>query len=398
MHSDQIKRVAFDIFLKVFLIGCFVYFIPGQQFYAPQEMFFQYGTLALVALCWIIPRKREVSNLYFGIILIYALANTVLMHFVPETRMKLLNLFFGAILIKELAERIDLNFKTIGNLLALFCAFNVFWLCLQIRQIDPVFTPMFAQNMPQIDKVGFMGLKANLGVLAALCAPFIYISNRFNLLICLPLLYFGQSSTAVAAFVACILFLTYFEHKKTFWCLLALMVTAGSYYIFKIDMPEGQFGKRLIVWSAGINYLAGTQPWFGNGLGSWAMTHFTTIQENGQPQEWVWPHNSYLGWFFELGLTGIVLMYAFFKNMANNLRISFKSHRKAMAILIPLLAVSAFHFPWNIGRFAGFSCYMLACVFALLSESEKDKTIDQLLEETDEKIPSYSRFGVDALA
>lgn len=363
-----IKQKLFDVYLKFFLLGCMVFYVPGQQFYVPQEMFFQYGVFGFLVISWIVERKRDVSNFYFGAILGYALLNTILCHFTPESRMKLLNLFLGSILIKEISERITLDFKSIGKFLALFCAFNVFWLVLQIKGVDPIFTSLFRDKMPQIDHVGFMGLKANLGVLAALCAPFIYYSNPFNLIICLPLLYFGQSSTAVAAFVVTVLCMLWFDDKKKlFWWILGIIVPLGAYYVLKIDMPEGQFSKRLFVWGAGVNYLAGSGPWFGNGLGSWATTGFTTIQENGEPQTWIWAHSSYIQFLFELGLVGIVLMYAFFKNIFTSMNFQRYNHRKAFCILIPLLLVAVFHFPERIGRFAGLTCYIFACVFALLT-------------------------------
>jgi len=370
--SDKIQTALFDTFLKVFLIGCSVFFIPGEQFYGAQEMFFQYGVISFLALTWALPRKREVTNKWFGVVIAYAVLNTVIFHFNPEARIKLLNLFLGAFFIKEMAERIDLNFKTMGNLLALFCAFNVFWLILQIRNIDPVFTSAFRENMPQIDKVGFMGLKANLGVLAAISAPFIYFANPFNVLICLPLLYFGQSSTAVFAFVSFMLFVLWHDHRKLFKIALFLIVTAGAYYILKIDMPEGQFGKRLVVWSAGLSYLAGTNLWFGNGLGSWAQYGFTTIQENGQPQTWLWAHNEYLQYFFELGIAGVIALYVFFKKLYLSVDFSLDRHRKAVAIAFPVLINSFFHFPFHLGRFSGFLCYGLASIFALLTYEDKE--------------------------
>ncbi len=377
---DKFNRNLWNLSLSVFLIGSTTYFIAGQEFYAPQEMWFQYGVLFICALSWFVKAERKVTNAYFGAILVYALANTIFMHFQPECRIKLLNFFFGAILIKEVSERVDLNFKHIGNLFALFCAFNVFWIGLQIKHVDPIFTSMFPQNMKEVDVVGFMGLKANLGVLAAVCAPFIYYSNPFNLIICLPLLYFSQSSTAVAAFVITVLFMLWFDNHKLFFIISGLLIPAGLYYILKIDAPTGQFSKRLNVWGAGINYLAGTSPWFGNGLGAWGATKFTTMQENGQPQVWIWAHNEYLQFGFELGICGIVLMYAFFKDMAKQLCLRVSEHRQAVAIMIPVLAVSIFHFPFHLGRFASFMCYSFACAFALLTV--KPLMADELIKES----------------
>jgi len=169
----------FDDFLMFFLAGCSLFYIPGQQFYAPQEMFFQYGVMGIFALSFITPRLREANNTWLAVILFYTIANTVLFHFTPEIRMKLLNMFLGFVLIKEVSERTSLDFKRIGNFLALLCSLNVVWIALQLNGLDPIFQSLNKEAMPQVDIVGFMGLKANLGVLAALSFPFIFYSRPF---------------------------------------------------------------------------------------------------------------------------------------------------------------------------------------------------------------------------
>lgn len=365
---SAIQRISFDTYLKFFLIGCTTFYIPGLHFYAPQEMFFQYGVMGFLAVCLFVPRTRPFTNFYLALILAYVILNTVLFHFTPNSRLKLLNFFLGVALIKELAERVDLDFKAIGNLLALFCALNVIWLALQIHNIDPIFKSSMPQNMPEPDQVGFMGLKANLGCLAAMAFPFIFAANPFNAIICIPLLWFGKSSTAVVALIASLLFLLWHKNKKIFWAVFIAAVAAGVFYILKIDMPSGQFPKRFNIWFAGINYIAGSKPWFGMGLGSWAVTGFTTLQENGQPQTWTWAHNEFIQWIFEAGIIGLVLLYCYFKNIWSRIDLTFHRHRMAISILIPLVVVSLFHFPFHLGRFAGLACYMLACVEALLQE------------------------------
>lgn len=362
--------MIFDLFLKVFLIGCTVFFIPGQEFYGPQEVFFQYGAMALLAISYATKREREVTNKFLGMFFLYALANTILFHFNPVSRIKVLNLFLGMFLIKETSERMTLNFEMVGNLLALFCALNVAWIGLQLNQIDPIFSSMNPQNMPQVDTVGFMGLKANLGCLAALAFPFIFEASPLASIICLPLLWFGQSSTAVLAFMISFLFLMWFKNRKLFWILAGICLAGGIYYIFCKDLPTGEFPKRIKVWMAGISYLAGTKPWFGHGLGAWAVTGFTTLQQNGEPQQWVWAHNEFIQLAFEIGVVGMVCLYAYFKDLFKVINLKYGNHRLAISILIPLVIISFFHFPAHLGRFAGLVCFMIAAVEALISEDK----------------------------
>ena len=361
----------FDIYIKFFLLGCTIFYIPGQQFYAPQEIFFQYGVMGMLGICYFVPRKRQVNNLFLGMVFLYALIQTILFHFQPANRMILLNMFLGFLLIREVTERVDLNLKSIGEMLALFCAFNTIWLALQIHNIDPVFSSVSPENMLAVDTVGWMGLKSNLGTLAALSFPFIFYSSPFSAIIVLPLLWFGRSSSAIASVMLTLFFILWFRNKKIFLISLVLAGILGVLYVWKVDMPTGEFQKRFPVWFAGIGVMSGQSRWFGTGLGGWALTKFTTMQDNGQPQTWQWAHNTFIQYFFELGLFGIVTLFLYFKNIFLRISLKIKNHVKALSLLIPLLITSFIHFPWHVARFAGLSCFMVACIEALLIEKEQ---------------------------
>lgn len=366
----HLKESVFNLYLKFFLIGCAVFYVPGQMAYVPQELFFKYGVMGMLGVCYFVPRKREISNFFLGAILIYAVLQTSVFKFYDGSAGILLNVFLGMFLIRELAERIDLDFKAIGNLLALFCAFNVLWITLQIYNIDPVFSSVAPDKKMAVDIVGWMGLKSNLGTLAALCFPFIFASNPFNALIVIPLLWFGYSSAAIASVVLTLLFILWFKSKKAFWISLFLVGAAGVFYVLKVDMPSGEFEKRFPVWFAGVRYLSGTHPILGDGLGSWANTRFTTIQDNGEPQTWSWAHNTFLQYMFELGVMGSIALYAYFKNMFSRIELYKRNHVLAISILIPLIITSFIHFPWHLGRFAALCCFMLASVEALITEKD----------------------------
>lgn len=380
----------FNIYLKFFLLGCMTFYIPGSAFYGPQEVFFQYGVMGLFGIGFFVPKKRNINNVFLGCVFLYALVNTILFKFEPPNRMILLNMFLGFVLIRELAERIDLDFKKIGELLALFCAFNVVWIALQLNQFDPVFSSNSPQNMPQIDIVGWMGLKSNLGTLAALSFPFIFSASPLLSIIVLPLLWFGQSSAAIASVMMTLFFMLWFKNKKVFFASIVLAGIAGVLYILKVDMPTGEFEKRFPVWFAGVRMLSGTSPWFGTGLGNWAKTGFTTLQENGEPQTWIWAHCELVQYFYELGVFGMVFLIAYFKNMFKKINLRLKEHVQAVSLLIPLILTSLIHFPFHIGRFAGLCCLIIAFIEALLSKQE------DVYENKDIDIPDY--IGESAFA
>lgn len=363
-------NLIFNNYLKIFIIGCMTFYIPGQQFYEPQETFFRYGAMVLFGLCFFIPKRREINNLWLGLILIYACFNTVLFHFQPENRNTLLNLFLGSVVVKEVAERIDLDLRWLGNLLAVFCAVNVLWIALQIHNFDPIFSSVNSQNMPQVDIVGFMALKSNLGTLAAFSFPFIWFVSPISSLVCVPLLWYGKNSAAVATVIFSLLFILWHRNRKAFWVALAVSLGLGALYVFKVDMPSGEFEKRFPVWFAGIKIISASSPWFGAGLGGWAKTGFSTMQSNGEPQTWTWAHNEFIQLGFELGLIGLVLFYAYFKKLFRVIDFDDKGHLKAVSYLIPLVMISMIHFPFHLAKFAGLGCVMIGIIEAHLSEED----------------------------
>lgn len=363
-------EIIFQAYLKLYILGCMTFYIPGSQFYGPQEMFFQYGAMGLLGIGYFVPRKREAGNLFLGLILLYAILNTVLFHFEPHNRMILLNLFLGFLVIREVSERIDFNIRNIGKMLFLFCLFNVLWLALQINNIDPVFSSVSPEHKPEVDAVGWMGLKSNLGSLAALSFPFIFHTNPFASLIVLPLLWFGKSSAAIASVFFTLLFMLWHKNKRLFFASLVLAGVAGAFYVLKVDMPSGEFEKRFPVWFAGIKIWSSSNPVFGLGLGQWGKTGFTTIQNNGEPQTWIWAHNEFIQYGFEMGFAGVLFLVAYFKNLFSKLKMKYENHVRAVSFLIPLVLTSAIHFPFHIARFAGLGCLMIALIEAYLSDKE----------------------------
>lgn len=371
MSIERFKQNAFDILIQAFIVVGMFFFIPGQQAYGPQEIFFQYGAMLIFVFGYFVPRKRQIDNFALALLFIYSFLNTILFHFEPENRKILLNMFLGFLVIKETSERIDFDMKTLGNALAIFCALNVAWLGLQYNNFDPIFSSAMPQNMPEIDMVGLMGIKASLGILAALSFPFIFYESPLASIICIPLLWFGKSSSAVVAVALSLFWILWFKNRKLFFPAIFCAGFAGILYVLKVDMPSGEFGKRIPVWFAGIRYLAGTNIWFGQGLGAWALTGFTTMQKNGQPQVWLWAHNEFVQFLFEQGLFGAVCIYFYFKNLFKKINLHLEEHQRAIAILISLVLVSFVHFPFHVGKFAGLSCLMLASIEAGTSKQIK---------------------------
>jgi O-antigen ligase len=348
----------FDSYLKVFLIGTMVFFVPNQLAYLPQEQFFQYGAVGFLFLSFIVPAKRQMNNWYIGIVLLYMGLNALVIHPGGNAQHILMNSVFGSIVIKTVSERADLTFKSIGKLFTVFCILNIFQLTLQVMNIDPIFSMVNPQNQTVIDQTGFLNARFALASVAVLMLPFMYAASPKYILAALPLLWFGKSSVCLGAAALVLLYLLWMNHRKLFWTVGLPALIGASVYVFAYDLPTGQFEKRLPVWWKGIEVFK-TTPWFGVGLGSWAKLGFTTIQGNGQPETWVQAHNDVLQFMFEAGIAGLIGVWVWARDLFRSVK-----NPVSVSAFIALILVSFFHFPFHIARLAGIGCFIIAVMEA----------------------------------
>lgn len=360
--------MIFNFVLPIYLIGSMAFFWPGMMAYKPQEMFFQYFALLFFVISLIEPPKREVSNKFIGFFLLYALIHTLLISFENVSRIQLLNLFLGAITLKVIAERVDLNTRRIGLILLFFCLFNLGLMYLQSINQDPIFASLNFDKKPEVDLVGFMGSRYAVGALGALSMPFIYLLSPFLCVVPLALVLVGKSSTLALSLGLGFLFLLWFDNRRIFWTLFFLSVSLFVAYV-AFDYETGQFHLRLNTWREGLNYLAGTNPWFGQGLGGWSEVNFFHVQDNGSPKIWRWAHNELLQVFFELGIFALFFIYYFIKDKVSYLSLVTIEDRVIFTSFLILMIFAFFHFPFHVGRFAGISVFIFA-----LGEANANKT------------------------
>lgn len=290
--------------------------------------------------------------------------------------MATVNLFLGILALKIIADRVTFDFKKMSIPLLGFVILNIGLLVLQYFDRDPIFGMVHPENKTQIEMVGFMASHYALGVLGAFSLPFLYSLNPYVVIFCIPLLFFGKSSTAIGAAVITFLFLLWFEkkrlvpksfdrwitNKRLFYFFAFVSILAAGYYIIFIDAPSGQFHKRLEIWWAAIA-VGKMHPWFGFGLGQWAAVGFTGIQENGVPETWIWAHCEFIQYLFEQGVVGAVLLYAYFKNLLRGFSFKKENARIIFSTFIVLCIVSAFHFPFH-ARFPSMVIFILALMEA----------------------------------
>lgn len=355
----------FDLIVKAYLVISMMFFIPNNMAYGPQEMFIQYATMLLLGLSFLVKPKREISSKWLGIFLIYALCNTVFFNWDISSRKILLNLFLGVVTIKVLAERVSLKAEDYSTAFLFFVMLNYMFVCFQYYKVDPIHSSANPQNMTDIDYVGLMGIRYALGAVGCFALPFVYKRNALLPVLLMPLIYLGKSSSVALAFVVAYSFLLFHNHRRAFWLSMLILLVGCVWYVFLHDSPSGQFEKRIYVWLAGISVWK-DQLWFGHGLGAWADFKFTTQQPNGNFELWKWAHNEYLQTALELGIVGVGILMMYFNRFIK--RLDVRDDDFVFALLIILGILSALHFPFHVGRFAGVTMLIIAIAEGTVSE------------------------------
>jgi O-antigen ligase len=152
-------------------------------------------------------------------------------------------------------------------------------------------------------------------------------------------------------------------------------------------MPGGQFGERFKVWFLAFSTTLKQSPFFGLGIGSWALAGVRTAQSSvPEPLGWIWVHNEYLQAFFEMGAFGIIILFHFIRDRFREARKCFYSYEYQAIFcgFLGVLLVSILHFPFHIARLAIPALFIMAICQAWyeerknLEEEFNEKAIDDV--------------------
>ena len=327
-----------------------------------QELFFRFGVLFLFCLSLLVRPLRFVPLYVFGAFLAYFLLTSSILGFDLKMRSQLMNIGMGILFIKIVSE---VSYESIVKLAGWFflgvVCLNLLLCAMQYYGVDPLMSN--PENMGAMDRVvGFMKIKVHLGIMAAIFAPFIFLINPFLVVLCLPLIFFSQSSVAAGVFALSIGFLSYFKMgKKLFVLSLLVILSTCGVFIFLYDMPGGQFFERFKIWHKTLEFALKTNPLIGCGIGAFSKWAPTTMQGNGEPILWPWVHNEYLQMFFEGGIAALFLIAVYLKKCFRRVYsvLSDPEYRAVFASLLTVFAVSVFHFPFHLARLA------IPCLFVM---------------------------------
>lgn len=358
--------------------------------YQVQELFCRYGIMFVVLASMFLKPLRYWSCKSLPIFGLYMIFITVFIGFDLEARRVLLNVFLMVLFYKTVVEHITV--KKIKTYLIWFFWIAVANLILCFYQqfnIDPIFghiqKDVLSLSMSARWEwvVGFMKLRANLGVLAAILGPALFLVHPVLVVILIPLLVYGNSSAAVGAFVVTILFLLWYRLKKWIFALMCLgMLAGGSFYIVKYDMPGGQFAARLPIWHQTYSKTLKISPYLGFGAGSYMKWAPQQKQETVPDKKiWIWAHNEYIQLFYEAGVAGLVIILIFLGYRCKD----FSKHSKDRELqvlfsgILAVMMVSFFHFPFHVGKFAALCTFVFALFHAKIMELEQnEKNMDSV--------------------
>lgn len=374
-------RKVFSYLVFSFVAVSTFFYLPvpkGMEFmravefgYQVQELLFRYGAMAIIGISYFMEPLRKAKVFPMALFLLASIAVSLL-NFDIAARRVILNVFVAVVFYKTISEHLDTRDLKIFSVFASgVIILNIIWCLFQYFGIDPLFSGAGEPGI--MDRlVGFMKLKVHLGLLAAFLAPVMAYLSPWLVLLCLPLLFVGFSSSGVLAFVVSIWLLCLFEtnfknRAETFKFVLfnLLFLGLGVYYIVAIDSPSGQFGSRFETWHLTLSYAMKKNIFLGSGLGSFASWEpLTTQLTQTEKLSWLWAHNEYLQTFFEGGLVLLSVIFIYLKGVFDDFKILSVDPiiRFSFVSIISIAIISFFHFPFHLGRFVPV-CLVLMAVF-----------------------------------
>jgi hypothetical protein len=379
MDQKTISK-AFEYCLKAFLVIGTMFYIPFKgpgdpvsQGYMVQELFFRYGVMTLFFVSMALRPIRSMSLSHLAVFGIFAVASSVGYGMDVSLRHKLLNVFFGLLFFKLCFENTRLSeLPKFAWWFGWLLVANLAIVALQQNALDPVMSKVgtIHEDISNMT-VGFMRAKVHLGVLAALLAPMVVFFAPCFALAVLPLLWYGQSSAAVASCVLCLGLWAFLNIPRRWFVVLSVLgLLAGGAFVMFYDMPGGQFAERFKVWHAATSIGLKTNPWVGNGIGSFARFNFQTLQPGSENLSWTWCHNEFIQSFFEFGIIGIGIIVSFLISQAKKFKEHFSDPTAQILGLSVLtcICISFIHFPFHLARFAPICIFFFALHSARLED------------------------------
>jgi len=390
--------------LGIYIIGLMMILVPIQWFCDPsfgisairisQQQVYQVAAIGLFAIF-------VLQNVYLSLFLLWSLLLYCYFEWATPVGTIVLTIL-SACMIYEAIYRVVRkdNVKVIYGFMISFALINMAYMAMQGLGWELLFQE-FTRPGYQTQMIGFMGLKAIMGMLFAMCIPFFaYKYPRLSLGLFIPL-YVSECSSAMVAGIIAYLWNLWYVSKKWFILSVTVMLIGGGIYTYN-DSHAGMFTDRMNMWKVVLRD-AMARPIFGWGPDSFRCVtpqkqfmywknnrnndcgridvrdtveyqntgkydlkkYGSFMNETDSINPWDNPHNEYVQLFYEFGVVGLVLLGL----------LSWDIHRRFNSdngLLVPLigfffavLIISVGQFPFHLARVGLFIPIFLACYYKL---------------------------------
>lgn len=407
MKLNEIKLSFHDIEKK--LIATFVFLAPifydhtinagAATMRVTHENFYQMAGVVLFCLF--------LKNLWLSLSIILS----VLLYFYHSYQggLYVINLMTTAIIYLVVRENADEELiKRVFKILPILLGMQLVLMFLQMLNWDVFFNSRKDNAWGGMTEVvGFMGLKAIMGMFCAMLMPFVWFRSKLvSLLITVPV-FISECSSALIALGASYLFLLWHYSRKLFYMATVVVVIGTGMYAYHDSENAGMFADRLSLWKIVLRD-AIQRPFAGYGLDSFRsitaikpFMYFKSVdtklsghgvpngdgfktnevgifKQGGNADPWDNAHNEYVQLVFEFGFIGATIAYFFFRKIIKDFRPN-RYTIPMMAYFLTMLIMSVGQFPFHLARIAFLFPVMLGLY---------EYQIDKLKEQSDGEIGS----------
>ncbi len=333
------KQAIFNLALKVFLFLSPIFFFRTQSLSQAQGMFFVFGSFALFGMSLGLEAKREFSNPWLALFLLWALIRVFVGGNFDNSANEWFNfwlsaagfiyVFAGVLLFRTVYCHAE-NPKSYLTPILAVCSINLILVIAQLFGHDFMW-----HNAQSIG--GFLGISSQLGQYSALSIPILAFINPWLIIIPWITLYASGSISSMVALSAGMIFLCWQRKKKWLLLFLIMPILLGC---LNYKAIASKWQCRPIMWEKTLKVIM-KKPYLGYGYGNFhnVVIGPKTICSVGG-LEFARPHSDILHTVQEMGFPIAIIIGGFFFSLWKRFKIAKKdalTYFLATSVLIVLV-------------------------------------------------------------
>ncbi len=359
-----------------------------------QQQMYQVSAIALFSIFIL-------QNIWLSAFMLWSLFLYCYFEFANPVGLVVITLLSGCIIYEAVYRIVNKdNVKMIYNFLIAFMLINMAYMIMQGFGLELMFKEWQHPNF-QTQLIGFMGLKAIMGMLFAICMPFVaFRYPKLALGLFVPL-YYSECSSAVGAAIIAYLWQIWFISRKWFFILIGIMCLGGILYAYN-DSHAGMFTDRANMWKTVLRDavkkpITGWGPdsfrcitpdkqfiYFKNNrtletfpidvkdtieyehTGKYDLVKYGKFMKEGDSlNPWDNPHNEYIQLFLEFGIVGVILLGFLIYDISKRFNPLNIYTIPLIGFFLSILVMSVGQFPFHLTRIGIYIPIFLACYYKL---------------------------------